>query len=97
LVMTILSEKNEERRNLIFELLDKEWERRVETISRTRKIESDDVLVICTLTLNREMGELAAEVKELREKMVTKTDLKWGLGVGLTIVTIIISLISLLV
>ena len=51
---------------MISELLDREWERRVEEISRTRRIKSRDVLTITTLTLNREVGEVAHEVEMLR-------------------------------
>ena len=82
------------KRDFIIELMEKEWERRVEVISQTRKLEPDDIVTIATLTLNREMGELAHEMGVIRKEMVTKKTLAWGLGVGLTIVTIVISLVT---
>jgi len=87
-----MSEKKE-KTDFISELLEKEWDRRVEVVSRTGKLEPDDVITIATLTLNREMGELAQEMGELRKEMVTKETLKWTLGIGLTIVTIVVSIV----
>ena len=51
---------------MISELLDREWESRVEEIARTGRIKPRDVLTIAVLTLNRGVGEVAREVNGLR-------------------------------
>jgi len=91
------------KRDFIFDLLEEEYKRRIEVISRTGKLEPDDVVAISTLILNREMGDLVREMEvlagnigEVRDDMVTKKTLAWGLGIGLTIVTIVISLVAFL-
>ena len=100
----IKTSEKEKKSDFIFELLEEEWKRRIEVISRTRKLESEDIVTITTLTLNREMGELIQEMEvltrnigEVREEMVTRGTLMWGLGIGLTIVTIVISLVTALI
>jgi len=119
--LTEVSEEEKKTRDFISELLDREWDRRIDIIHKTKKIEPDDVVAISVMTLNREMGEMTKEMEEMTKEMemmrdtsssafagVTKTMvtkdevakfvklLKWGLGVGFTIVTIVISLITLL-
>lgn len=84
------------KRDFIFELLEREWDRRIDIVHKTKKIEPEDVVTISVLTLNREMGELAKEMEKVGETMVTKGTLKWLLGVGFTIVTIVLSLVTLL-
>ena len=84
-----MSEK--ERKDFAFQLLEKDWERRIEEIYKTQQIKPDDVVVICTMKLNREVGELTTTV-------ATKADvstLKWVTGIGLTLVTIIVSIIAI--
>jgi len=92
-----MSEKEKrERRDFIFELLEKEWDRRMNIIHDTKKIETEDVVTISVLTLNREMGECVKEIEIVQKNMVTKGDLRWALGIGFTFVTIVISLVTLL-
>ncbi len=99
----IKTSETEKKRDFIFDLLEEEYRRRIEVISKTRKLEPDDVVAISTLILNREMGELVREMEvlagnigEVRDDMVTKKTLAYGLGIGLTIVTIVISLVAFL-
>ena len=94
----------EKKRDFIFDLLEEEYERRIEVISETRKIEAEDVVTISTLVLNREMGELVHEMEalkqnigEVKDEMVTSKTMKWWLGIGLTIATIVISLVSVFI
>lgn len=100
----IKTSEEEKRRDLIFELMEEEWERRVKVVSSTGKLEPDDIMTFATLKLNREMGDLASEMGvlardlgELKQNMVTKETLTQVLGVGLTIVTIVLSLVALLI
>jgi len=96
--------EEKKRSDLIFELLEEERKRRVEIVSKTRKLEPDDVMTFATLTLNREMGELAEEmsviakdVGDLRKEIVTKKTLAWGLGILLALVSIVSVLTQLFV
>ena len=80
-------------------MLEEEWKRRIEVISKTRKLEPEDVVTIATLTLNREMGELVQEMRvltqdigKIRTEMVTSGTLKWWLATGFAAATIVISL-----
>ena len=91
----IETSEEKKRSDLIFELLEEERKRRVEVVSKTRKLEPDDIVTFATLTLNHEMGELAREMGvvardlgELKKEMVTKKTLAWGLGILLTLLTI---------
>ena len=57
--------KRNEKDEFVFDLLEKEREKRVDKIYKTKKIKNEDVLVISVLRLNYEMGELAIEMKEI--------------------------------
>lgn len=94
------------KRDLVFELLEKEWDKRVEDIHRTREIKPEDILTISILTVNRELEELTEHVKKLEEGMATKEDiekvkddintLRWMVGIGFVVVSVIVTVVAAL-
>ncbi|GEM_PF-2875608 len=68
---------------LIFRILEEERERRIRKVVETRKIESEDAVIIAVLGLNEEIGEIRSEIgmlrsriDELSEKMATKDGIR---------------------
>jgi len=87
-----MSERKE--KDLVSDLLEKEWTKRVDEVTKTGILKPNDIVVFGCLKLNYEMATLAEEMAKIRQDMVTKSDFKWWLGVGLTVATAIITLVS---
>ncbi len=87
----------EKKKDLIIELMEEEHRRRIEVISKTGKLEPDDIITIATLTLNREMGELAQEMGKIRTEMATKKTLAYGLSSLVAILTIVSLIIKIFI
>jgi len=86
----------EERKktDFVFELLKKECNRRIEEIWKTQKIEPQDVLTLSVLKINGEVDELAGTTESMKKAMVTKKDLWRAVGIGLTVATLVISVVT---
>ena len=70
MVHPILSE------DIVIQLLEEERKARVKKVAETKKITTEDCLVIATVGLNREVAMLREEVAGLRDNMATKEDIR---------------------
>lgn len=79
------------KRQFIYELLERDFQRRLDEIYSTKKIKSEDIVAISIRTLNEEVGELI-------EKVAMKKDIsliKWMIGVGFTVLSVVMALLKM--
>lgn len=87
-------EEKKRKRDLVFQLLEKEWDMRMEKIIQTGKYETEDFLRFGVIELNDELGDIGGYLKRMATKDDVKT-LKWGIGIGFTALGLVIALLSL--
>jgi len=87
----------QKKKDFIIDLMNEEYNRRIDIISKTGKLDPNDIITIATLTLNYEMGELVQEMAEIRTEMVTRKTLTYGLGILVTILTIVSLIIKIFI